>query len=59
MCNFYNITSNQEAIHFTAMQVILRRQEDLDTWLQAPWAEAKDLQRPLPKEQLVLLPVAP
>ncbi len=46
-------------IHQKAMPVILTTEEELDIWLQAPWAEAKDLQRPLPREQLVLLPVTP
>jgi putative SOS response-associated peptidase YedK len=30
------------------MPVILRRTEEIDTWLRAPWGEAKEMQKPLP-----------
>lgn len=43
-------------IHQKAMPVILRDQDEVETWLTAPWAEAKALQRPLPDDELVLLP---
>lgn len=43
-------------IHQKAMPVILRNQDEVETWLTAQWSEAKALQRPLPDHELVLLP---
>ncbi len=43
-------------IHQKAMPAILRNQDEVETWLTASWEEAKALQRPLPDDELVLLP---
>ncbi len=45
-----------EPIHWKAMPAILRNHDEVETWLTAPWEEAKALQRPLPDDELVLLP---
>ncbi|HLP68405.1 MAG TPA: SOS response-associated peptidase [Rhizobium sp.] len=45
-------------IHPKAMPVILRNADEIETWLTAPWEEAKVLQRPLPADALVLLKTA-
>ena len=44
-------------IHNTAMPVILRNAQDVQIWLTQPWAEASFLQRPLPDDELVQLPL--
>lgn len=46
-------------IHPNAMPVILRTQEEVDTWLTAPWEEVKAMQKPLPDDQLVMVPEPP
>ncbi|OJY66470.1 SOS response-associated peptidase [Rhizobium sp. 60-20] len=43
-------------IHQKAMPAILRNQDEIETWLTAPWEEAKALQRPLADDELILLP---
>lgn len=40
-------------IHPKAMPVILRTTEEIDTWLHAPWNEAKEMQKPLPDTDLI------
>jgi putative SOS response-associated peptidase YedK len=44
-------------IHAKAMPVILTTEEELDVWLHAPWAEAKELQKPLPNEMLRIVAI--
>ncbi|TCU20864.1 putative SOS response-associated peptidase YedK [Rhizobium azibense] len=44
-------------IHEKAMPVILSNEHEIETWLTAPWEEARALQRPLPNDKLVRLPV--
>ncbi|MES0038647.1 SOS response-associated peptidase [Mesorhizobium sp. M0046] len=42
-------------IHEKAMPVILTTQEETETWLAAPWSEAKRLQRSAPDDALVIV----
>jgi putative SOS response-associated peptidase YedK len=42
-------------IHAKAMPVILTTPAEIETWLTAPWEDAKSLQRPLPADQLVIV----
>ena len=43
------------AIHPKAMPVILTEAEEIEMWMEAPWAEAKELQRPLPNGTLSIV----
>jgi putative SOS response-associated peptidase YedK len=43
------------AIHPKAMPVILNSEEDRETWLTAPWSEAKKLQRPAADGELEIV----
>ena len=45
-----------EPIHQKAMPVLLTEADEIETWLTAPWAVAKVLQRALPEDRMVLLP---
>lgn len=44
--------------HPKAMPVILHTEEEIETWLSAPWEQAKALQRPLCGEKMMVLPTS-
>lgn len=44
-------------IHQKAMPVVLTTKGEVETWLTAPWEQAKSLQRPLPDDLLKIEPV--
>ena len=44
-------------VHEKAMPVILRGQDEIDTWLSAPTEEALKLQRPLPDDALKIVAI--
>lgn len=55
---FLTVEPNAEVIEVQeSMPVILRTAEEIETWLTAPWEEAKLLQRPLPNGSLRIVSV--
>lgn len=51
-CNPNDVVS---AVHPKTMPVILTQQEEIETWLTAPWDEVKTLQRPLKGGELQIV----
>lgn len=47
--------TSQGAIHLKAMPVMLTTPDEIDTWLQAPWEIARELQRPLPDNDMLIV----
>ena len=59
-CDLYSFLTTEPnrivaPIHPKARPAILWNDDEIDTWLTAPWDEGKRLQRPLPDNELVLL----
>lgn len=54
---FLTTDANSEVAQFhpKAMPVVLRSEEERRIWLNAPWEEAKELQRPLPNGSLAVV----
>lgn len=44
-----------QPIYEKAMPVFVRTQEEIETWLTAPWAEARKMQRTAPDDALVIV----
>jgi putative SOS response-associated peptidase YedK len=42
-------------IHPKAMPVLLATPDEMDTWLEAPWEIAQELQRPLPDADMLIV----
>ena len=42
-------------IHPKAMPVLLTTPEEMDTWMEAPWEIARELQRPLPDSAMLIV----
>lgn len=58
---FLTTDANAEvgAVHPKAMPAILTEPDEFETWLTAPWAEASELQRPLPDGMLKVVSHGP
>lgn len=41
-------------IHEKAMPVLLLTKKEIDTWMRAPWEDARELARPLPVDALII-----